>query len=250
MNKKICILLIGVLLVLDACGSDSIIEENGVSQTQEEIMGEQATESTKEENSSEQEPAAPTKDEVMKTRAICLEGMADDDVQELTETIKSANLVLEHAYLYDNMFERMADPNDLSWNYVDKNGEIVIGYAFESGQEYDESCGMSYEEYAQQYGKLVMTENEYDADTFVKMMEKMKTLIPAQNLHQDFDNLITYMKNAKETHDVQYIKNIYYIVHDMDYFLLRYGPEDVGVYIIDDSTVTKYYGVLSVYKNM
>jgi len=33
----------------------------------------------------------------------------------------------------------------------------------------------------------------------------------------------------------------------MDYFLLRYGPEDVGKYTEDSSTVNKYYGVLNVY---
>ena len=35
----------------------------------------------------------------------------------------------------------------------------------------------------------------------------------------------------------------------MDYFLLRYGIEDVGKYTRDDSVVSKYYGVLSVYSN-
>ena len=36
--------------------------------------------------------------------------------------------------------------------------------------------------------------------------------------------------------------------HDMDYYLLRYGPEDVGTYVQDPSFICKYYGVLSVYK--
>ena len=43
--------------------------------------------------------------------------------------------------------------------------------------------------------------------------------------------------------------NIYKALHDMDYFLLRYGIEDVGKYTRDDSVVSKYYGVLSVYSN-
>ena len=54
---------------------------------------------------------------------------------------------------------------------------------------------------------------------------------------------------AKNTHDVAYAEAIYKILHDMDYFLLRYGPEDVAGYTMDDSTVCKYYGVLHVYQS-
>lgn len=35
----------------------------------------------------------------------------------------------------------------------------------------------------------------------------------------------------------------------MDYFLLRYGIEDVGKYTQDGGVVAKYYGVLTVYQN-
>ena len=38
------------------------------------------------------------------------------------------------------------------------------------------------------------------------------------------------------------------ILHDLDYFLLRYGIEDVGKYTKDGSVVAKYYGVLMVYE--
>ena len=31
----------------------------------------------------------------------------------------------------------------------------------------------------------------------------------------------------------------------VDYFLLRYGPEDIGKYVRDRSTAEKYYGTLS-----
>lgn len=40
---------------------------------------------------------------------------------------------------------------------------------------------------------------------------------------------------------------LYKALHDMDHFLLRYGPKDVGPYVSDATTVTKYYGMLSVY---
>ena len=40
---------------------------------------------------------------------------------------------------------------------------------------------------------------------------------------------------------------IYKKLHDLDYFLLRYGPKDVAKYVEDDSTVSKYYGTLPFY---
>lgn len=52
----------------------------------------------------------------------------------------------------------------------------------------------------------------------------------------------------KDTHDVSYLKQFYYMLHDMDYFLLRYGVESVGPGMLDKSTLAKYYGVLEVYR--
>ena len=52
---------------------------------------------------------------------------------------------------------------------------------------------------------------------------------------------------SKETHEAKYLEKVYHILHDMDYFLLRYGIEDVGKYTTDVSVVSKYYGVLIVY---
>ena len=56
------------------------------------------------------------------------------------------------------------------------------------------------------------------------------------------------MQLAVKTHDVNYLYQIYYMLHDMDYFLFRYGPESMGLYVSDMSTVEKYYGVLRVYE--
>lgn len=42
-------------------------------------------------------------------------------------------------------------------------------------------------------------------------------------------------------------KNAYGTVY-MDYFLLRYGIEDVGVYTRDKGVVSTYYGALETYK--
>lgn len=55
-------------------------------------------------------------------------------------------------------------------------------------------------------------------------------------------------EQAKETHRMEIVNDIYKKLHDLDYFLLRYGPIDVAKYVKDDSTVSKYYGTLSFYQ--
>ena len=52
---------------------------------------------------------------------------------------------------------------------------------------------------------------------------------------------------AWATHEMQYANELYKVLHDLDYFLLRYGIEDVGQYTADAGTVGTYYGVLAVY---
>ena len=36
-------------------------------------------------------------------------------------------------------------------------------------------------------------------------------------------------EQAKETHRMEIVNDIYKKLHDLDYFLLRYGPKDVAV---------------------
>ena len=55
-------------------------------------------------------------------------------------------------------------------------------------------------------------------------------------------------EQAKETHRMEIVNDIYKKLHDLDYFLLRYGPKDVAKYVEDDSTVSKYYGTLPFYQ--
>lgn len=166
---------------------------------------------------------APSKEEVLSMRESVLAGMSDEAVERLKENIKIANQTMEKAYMYDNLFKRLSDADDLYWNYIDQKGDIQIGDS-------------------------VTAYNRFDADNFIVLMEEMKNGLENELLKADFDSLIDNMAQAKETHDVEYVKKIYYILHDMDYFLLRYGPEDVGKYTKDTSTVSTYYDSLEVYK--
>lgn len=248
MKKKNCILFVGLFLILTACGNEiGQQEKNTVCETEEQNdVVECDTEHSLDED--KHQLKVPSKEEVIRKREYCLKGMTEEDITVLKENIKSANQVLENAYFYDNIFEKLSDSKDLYWNYIDQQGEIVIGYAFEEGEEYKISSGLSFEEYAMEFGVPVKAYNKYDAESFVKKMEELKNTVCNQELKKDFDNLTEYMNQAKNTHDVKYIEEIYYILHDMDYYLLRYAPDDIGPYVQDTSTINKYYGVLEVYK--
>lgn len=192
---------------------------------------------------------APSKEDVLSMRQKVLDGMTEDEIERLKENIKVANQTMERAYLFDDLFGKLSNPSNLYWNYVDQKGEIQIGWALENITDYDASSGLTYEEYAQKYGEPIMAYNRFDADNFIALMEDMRDSLKTEFLRDDFDCLIQNMQAAKETHDVKYMEEIYYILHDMDYFLLRYGIEDVGKYVDDASTVSKYYGVLKVYED-
>ena len=172
---------------------------------------------------------APTEDEVLAMRENVTKGMSEEEIDRITENIKVANLALENAYLNDNLFKKLSDPENLYWNYIDEKGDIQIGWA---GEENDTP---------------MMAYNRFDAENFITLMDEMKNSLKTELLKQDFENLIENMKLAKETHNVKYVEEIYHILHDMDYFLFRYGIKDVGAYVQDKSTVSKYYGALEVY---
>lgn len=180
-------------------------------------------------------------------RSAVTEGMSEEEIARITENIKVANHVMEEGYLYDRLFERLEDPEDLYWNYVDQKGEIQIGWAL-SDTPYDADSGMTLKKYEEKYGTPVKTYNRFDADNFINLMVEMQDSLKSELLKNDFDNLIHYVQLAKETHDVEYMIKVYRILQDMDYFLFRYGIEDVGKYVKDTSTISKYYGVLNVYE--
>ena len=66
-------------------------------------------------------------------------------------------------------------------------------------------------------------------------------------LTADLNQLIENTRQAKETHDVTDIKEIYYLLHDMDYYPLRYAPDDVASFVQDKGRIAVYYGALQVY---
>lgn len=122
------------------------------------------------------------------------------------------------------------------------SAETEISTETESNDEKTEE-----EEFYSKYGSPVVAENHYDAEVFAELLADMKSTVNNENLQNDLQQIIDNTKLAAETHEMEYANNIYKLVHDMDYFLLRYGPDDVGSYVQDKSMISRYYGTLSFY---
>lgn len=236
------LILSSLLLVLIQINKDSgnAIDKNIVGKDIPQVVSEM-------EETKAEEKERPSKEMVLSMRSIVTQGMSEEEIARITENIKVANHVMEEGYLYERLFERLEDPENLYWNYVDYKGEIQIGWTL-TDVHYDRSSGLTYKEFEEKYGTPIMTYNRFDANNFIELMMEMRDSLKSELLKSDFDNLISYMQLAKDTHDVNYMIEIYRILHDMDYFLFRYGIEDVGRYVDDVSTISKYYGVLDVYK--
>lgn len=194
----------------------------------------------------------PSKEEVLAMRELVLEGMTDEETERLTENIKVANLQLESAYLNDNIFEKLSDKDSLYWNYFDQKGDIQIGWSYDGNysniKKVMDEEGITKNEFYEKYGEPVIQYNRFDADNFIDLIEDMQKPVQNELLVADLQQLIDLTSLAAETHEMKYANEIYQILHDLDYFLLRYGIEDVGKYTIDKSIVSTYYGVLEVYK--
>ena len=151
------------------------------------------------------EISVPTKEEVLAMRETVLEGMSEDEIARLTENIKVANLRMESAYLNNNIFGKLADKNSEYWQYFDQEGDIEF------------------------YGNNDEPEvvyNRFDGENFVNLVSDMMGSVQNEKLLADLQQLIDLTELATRTHEVEYANEIYKILHDMDYFLLRYGMED------------------------
>lgn len=194
--------------------------------------------------------AAPTEAQVLEAREQALEGMTKKQIRKLTETITAANLCLEHAYFYDDLFGKLADPDSLYWNYFHETGEIQIGWAYDGALDMEAVCrkeDLTEEEFYAKYGKAVKATNRYDADAFNALLEKLCGNVRSEHLKAGLQYIMDETALARKTHAMEHANNLYRALHDLDYFLLRYGPADAGPHVEDDSTVSKYYGTLSAF---
>lgn len=247
------IVLLICILILTACNKVSNdLEDNKTTTNEKEVQAPLVDEVSEDVNSDSTEPTiyVPDKETVLYMREIALEGMTKEQIDSLTNQVKTANLELENSIFYDNLWEHLSDPKDLTWNYLDETGDIQIGWAFETTDVTQEESGLTKEEYEQTYGKPVMVRNDKNAESYIKIIDELSSTINSEELKTDLLLIKDYLLKAKETHDVKEIEKIYEILHDMDYFLLRYGIEEVGYTVKDHSTLSKYYGVLTIYQSM
>lgn len=193
----------------------------------------------------------PDADAVETARASALSGMSDEEAQRLKDNIRIANQTLESAYLYGSLFDNLTDRNDLNWNYIDQKGDIQIGWGHDySADQMSAICeeeNLSETQFCEKYGVPVMDYNHFDADNFMVLLEDMKTSVHNPELTDCLELLISYTRDAKHTHDVTFIEKIFHLLHDMDYFLLRYGLEDDAPFVQDASLIRKYFGTLPFY---
>ena len=198
-----------------------------------------------------EEPAPPAKEDVLAAREEALEGMPPEQIDRLTAAVTAANLWLEQEYLYDGLFGRLEDPDSLYWNYFDQTGEVQIAWAYDGSLDMEAVCaeeGLTEAEFYSRYGARVLDTNRHTADDFIVLMEELEAAARNEGLKAELRDLAAEMELAKG-HVMEHLNNVYKKLHDLDYFLLRYGPEVFEGYAssYDKSTVSKYYGTLSFY---
>jgi len=250
-NNKSVILLCFMICAGLCCSACDSVEEKEVNS---DTVFVSQPENNSENESSEMESGGtdiPSKEDVITMRSVVLEGMSDEEIERLTENIKVANLIMEDAYLNDNIFGELSDPDSPYWQYFNKKGDIQLGWWY-NGQIVAKDGIMQVEGidesafYERGY-EPGMVYNRFDAANFIALIEEMQDSVKNEMLRTDLQQLIDLTYMAEVTHEMEYANQVYKILHDMDYFLLRYGIEDVGIYTHDGGTVAKYYGVLSVY---
>lgn len=242
----ICILT----LLLTGCASTAA-SGGGAESAPPESLAPIVSEETVAADIQEEVPGHPGREAVLAAREAALEGMSQEQADRLKEAVKTANLWLEQGYLYDNLFGKLEDPDSLYWNYFDQTGEIQIGWAYDGGLDMEAVCareGLTEDEFYGKYASPASVENRYSADDFISLMEELEASAQNENLKAELRCLAEEMELAKG-HEMEHVNNVYKKLHDLDYFLLRYGPEVFDSYKsdYDTSTVSKYYSTLSFY---
>lgn len=165
------------------------------------------------------EGGIPSKEEVTGMREASLNGMMEKDIDQLKEVIRNARKSIFGKYYENDFFGKLEDPENPYWNYLEEKGEISIG-----------NNAAAY--------------NAFNGEDFITVIEELKESTKSEFLCQKLELLQADMKAALESHNVLYVEDLYRRLHDMDYYLLRYGPEDGWISGIDNYDLFLYYGTL------
>ena len=257
------VLSILLCFILTGCGqqagfseSVSAVPESNFTESQtgvpETVMQQQTdTDAETAEIKSASDNVRPSKEEVLAMREKTLDGMPETEISRLRENIKVANLQMESAYLNDNLFKKLSDKESPYWQYFDCKGDIQLGWWYHQSiypkDVIMKAENITEEEFAETYTEPGIVTNNFDAADFIDLISEMKSFVKNEALAADLQQLMDLTRMAQTTHEMQYANELYKVLHDLDYFLLRYGIEDVGQYTADAGTVGTYYGVLAVY---
>lgn len=191
----------------------------------------------------------PSEEEVKEVREIALKGMHEEERKALTTYVKDYHNWLEYRLLYEDWEAQLSNKESIVWNFFDKTGEVVAGYALEKDAEnYPEFGKLTLKELAQKCGEPYYEENRYGSERVVERMRELTASAEDEAFCADVEALCKALLQAKDTHEVDYVKQAHEILHDMEYFLLRYSPKDVAPYTKDKSLSCNYYGVLEVWR--
>lgn len=246
--------MISACLCFSACGTVNevqTVEESETSISEEYNFQLESSEEDSNTGNNAESIIPPSKEEVIAMRAAVLEGMNEEEIERLTENIKVANMTMESAYLNDNIFDKLSDSDSPYWQYFDKTGDVQLGWWYNRQIVAKDAVlrmeGITETEFNEREYEPGMVYNRFDAANFMELVEDMNSDVQNEMLRADLQQLIDLAYMASVTHEMEYANQIYKILHDMDYFLLRYGIEDAGKYMRDLGSVSKYYGVLAVY---
>ncbi|MGN1002154.1 MAG: hypothetical protein ACI4PC_05235 [Oscillospiraceae bacterium] len=235
--KRICVLLLA-LLMLTACGagqSEAVPPSPPAKEPSPTTVvtppAAPAEPDDAVENAQPETPLAPSEEEVLAMRARVEEGMTEEEIFRLTDFIKASNQRLENAWFNKDIFGKLSDPENVYWAFFERTGEIQIGWGEMDGEQVP-----------------VVAVNDQDAAFFISVLEELKPSVKSGLLDEDLGRLMELCSSATETHKVDYVVEMYHMLHDLDYFLLRYGLSDVRNYVTDASTISQYYGSLAVWR--
>ena len=208
----------------------------------------------------------PSEAETEEVREAALRGMSEEEINALADYMKGYHNWLEAKLLYDNWEARLLDKESTAWNFIDGSGTVLAGWTLEwdwdpenypetaeeerayMKERYPEYGEISLEALSEKYGEPYYEENRYGAETVAERVNELTASAGNEVFRRDVEALCAALQQAKDTHEADYVMQAHEIVHDMEYFLLRYSPKEVAEYTRDKSLSTRYYGVLEVWK--
>ncbi len=206
----------------------------------------------------------PGEEETEEVRNRALRGMSEEEIDALTVYVKDYHNWLEYRLLYENWESRLLDQESVVWNFIDESGTVQAGWVLEDDpadylemgeegrkelmQKYPEFGQIPLEELRKKYGEPFYEESRYGAERVIERMRELTASAENEVFKEDVEALCGALGQAKDTHEAVYVTQAHEILHDMEYFLLRYSPRDVAPYTTDKTLSGRFYGALRVWR--